>query len=868
MSAPAVLRRMHLVAAIPTVMLLLLSTATADTVGDIGADERLVVRGMTRIEPERLRLALVDDDALAWLSRPNDSREDFIAAVVSKATLALQRAGFPTPQVRATVESSSGVERLALDVIEGERVTAGRIEVTGLPEETATRLVGFLSTRQPPLDAVPRSVDRPDGSTQTIWVDAGDRPAALLDPEWTPGGPAACDERAQRAVRAAVARFLRDEGYLAIAPLVERTSSGKLPRGATLTVRSKWIDASGTHEAFDVSLRRADGVADLVVAIKDLPPKATLREIELPATCRTTAQDVTAFLGIAVGAAVNERDRIEWRDRLRMSGRFLRHDVEFRADPQDAAAVVAKFDLEEYPRASPLGTPLTRAEATMLRFRDWMAGAVGNGDLIVDLRRQASAPADAGASARLVVSSTAGLSLTAMPDTDVACGMFARGSEVSLVLPGGTGRLDLPLPPRMRLTATIGLSLSRDTASGEERPRCLHNLSFGCGVASGDDADKGGVALEMRIEPVACLAMVHERDPVVTFEGDTLVIAAKGATSRVDAITGRPLALAVDGYELVAKAKAGAMEAAVAELGRVAGPNQLQNAAPVTSAVEFITSAGVAEACGRLASAAGMPFDEPPIAAFVPVMVAVRGCLARCLADGGIARCDEAVAAVSVAAPPRLEPLEVPQDDAAGGPQAVKKAVTRKIAAFAWECTEDHCGRDSWPASLARAAACGMAGDPAIFREMTDFMTQDDYGPLAYACAATMAPVPTVARSLALRGQERLSTVAFHTDCRPLLQALERYGIDDCCVSVLRSIDDDAARDLGRSACGDPELLLPLVHALRSHETPVDAADVLQPALDTWWEQTLRARVAAWLDAIVTPRTAASPAGDDAPVKK
>jgi hypothetical protein len=161
-----------------------------------------------------------------------------------------------------------------------------------------------------------------------------------------------------------------------------------------------------------------------------------------------------------------------------------------------------------------------------------------------------------------------------------------------------------------------------------------------------------------------------------------------------------------------------------------------------------------------------------------------------------------------------------------------------------------------------------MAGDPAIFREMTDFMTQDDYGPLAYVCAATMAPVPTVARSLALRGQERLSTVAFHTDCRPLLQALERYGIDDCCVSVLRSIDDDTARDLGRSACGDPDLLLPLVRALRSHETPADAADVLQPALDAWWEQALRARVAAWLDAIVTPRTAASPAGDAAPVKK
>jgi hypothetical protein len=863
-----VIRRLHLVAAIPTVMLLLLATATADTVGDIGADERLVVRGMTRIEPERLRLALVDDDALAWLSRPNDSREDFIAAVVSKATLALQRAGFPTPQVRATVESSSGVERLALDVIEGERVTAGRIEVTGLPEETATRLVGFLSTRQPPLDAVPRSVDRPDGSTQTIWVDTGDRPAALLDPEWTPGGPAACDAIAERSVRVAVARFLREEGYLAIAPLVERTSSGKLPRGgATLTVRSKWIDTSGTHEAFDVSLRRADGVADLVVAIKDLPPKATLREIELSAACKTRREDLAAFLGIMVGAPVTERDRIAWRDRLRSSGRFLRHEVDLRTDADDPAALVARFDLEEYPPATPLAEPLTRAEETMRRFHEWIVSATGRGDLVVDVRRRAAGEASADVAARLVVSPTDGFVLTALPEADVTCGLVASGTQVSLLSPGSAGRLDVPLPTRTRLTATIGLSLSRE-AAGREPPKYLRNLSCGCGLAAGDAADDGGVELEMQIEPVACLAMVHEGGARVSFEGEVLVIATDSATSRFDVASGKPLSLAVGGCEVLLDARAGGMAAALASLGRAAGPNHFRDASPVTSAVEFLTSDGVAEACGRLAEAASMPLGESLVAAILPVVTTVRRYLAGCLADGVIAPCDAAVAAVWAAAPPRPEPLEIPQDDAAGGPQAVKKAVTRKIAAFAWECTEDHCGRDSWPASLARAAACGMAGDPAIFREMTDFMTQDDYGPLAYACAATMAPVPTVARSLALRGQERLSTVAFHTDCRPLLQALERYGIDDCCVSVLRSFDDDAARDLGRSACGDPDLLLPLVHALRSHETPVDAADVLQPALDAWWEQTLRARVAAWLDAIVTPRTAASPAGDDAPVKK
>lgn len=867
MSAPAVRRRLHLVgAAISTVMLSLPGTVTADTVGELGADERLVVRGMTRIEPERLRRALVDDDGLAWLSRPRDSREDFVAAVVSKATLALQRAGFPAPQVRANVESSAGVERLVLDVIEGERLTAGRIEVTGLPAETAARLVRFLSERQPPLDAVPRPVDRPDGSTQTAWVDAGDRPATFLDPEWTPGGPAACDAIAERSVRAAVARFLREEGYLAIAPLVERTSSGKLPRGgATLTVRSKWIDASGTHEAFDVSLRPAEGVADLAVAIKDLPPKATLREIELSAACSTRREDLAAFLGITVGAPVTERDRIAWRERLRGSGRFLRHEVDLRTDPDDPAALIARFDLEEYPPATPLPEPLTRAEETMLRFRGWIVEATGRGDVVVDVRRRAAGEDSAGVAARLVVSPTDGFVLTALPEGDVACGLVASGTQVSLVSPGSTGRLDVPLPTRTRLTATIGLSLSREAAGGEQ-PKYVRNLSCGCGLAAGDAAGDGGVELEMQIEPVACLALVHEGGARASFEGDVLVVATDSATSRFDVASGKPLSLAVGGCEVSIDMRAGGMAAALAALGRAAGPNHFRDATPVTSAVEFLASDGVAEACGRLAEAAGVPLGASPVAAILPVATAVRRCLAGCLADGVLAACDAAVVAARAAAPSTAA-LEIPQDDA-GTPQAVKKATIRKIAAFAWECTEDHCGRESWPASLARAAACGAVSDPAIFREMTDFMAQEDYGPLAHACAAQLSPVPMVARSLALRGQERLSTVAFHTDCRPLLQALERYGLDDCCVSVLRSIDDDAARDLGRSACGDPDLLLPLVHALRSHAAQADAADVLQPALDDWWEQTLRGRVAAWLDAIATPRTAASPAGDDAPVKK
>jgi hypothetical protein len=194
------------------------AVSLADHVGSLGAADRLVVRGTTQIDAEQLRQPLLEDTDVVWLSRPHASRDVFVAAVVRKAMLALEHAGFAEAQVNAVVESSDGVERLVLDVVEGPRFEAGMIEVTGLPDEIRSRLVRFLSERQPPRDAVPRSGNKPDGTTTTMWKAADGRPATLEQPAWTSAGPATCDAVAIQRIHADVARFLRDEGYLSVAP--------------------------------------------------------------------------------------------------------------------------------------------------------------------------------------------------------------------------------------------------------------------------------------------------------------------------------------------------------------------------------------------------------------------------------------------------------------------------------------------------------------------------------------------------------------------------------------------------------------------------------------------------------------------------
>jgi len=888
------------------------SVAAAAPLGSLGEPDRLVVRGVREIDAEQLRRPLVDDPDIVWLSRPHASRSIYVDAVVRKATLALHHAGFARAAVKGDVESSDGVERLVLTVEEGPRFAAGAIEVKGLPDDVAARLVRFLSEPQPPADAVPLPIEptagaagdaaraddqRGDDAARIEWITAVGRLADRERPAWEPGKPAACDAPALHAVRVAVARFLRDEGHLAIAPVVERRATARAGRAG-----------AGTKSDFDAAIRTTDAgtdrgehpgtdpgtdpgvdpVADLVITVTSLPPKAVLRRLDVPSSCRTTDRDLAGYLGIELGRPVTDRDRLVWRERLRRSGRFLRHEIDFLVDPLDAGVVAARFDLEEYPAATPLAEPLSRAEATMLRCREWLEAAIRRGDdIVVDV---AGTPA---AASRATLSATQGL-LVEVPavgaDAAEACGLVVGGTAASLLPPGGRGRFDLPLPARSRVDAYVTLALSRDAAAPADRPRYVRNLTFGFGLASSRRQEAAPFGVDVRIEPVACLSLVHEGTPGVRFDGDTMTIETPESTSRFDVETGRPLGVTVAGREVTVAARTGALEEGFDRLRTAAGPNVARPDALATSAVEFLLSDGVAAACARIGDAIGLGGDDRT--RFETALARAVAVARRCVDEGGLAGSDEAIqdvigVAAAAAGDPatavvadgatatepeatrRLPPLEIPAEDEPTGASAVHRAVVRRVAAVVWRFTEDWCGRDSWPATLVRAASCGLASDPALLDEMTQFMMADNHGPLAHAVASALAPVPAVAMSLARRGQERLSTIAFHTDCHPLLEAARSCGLDEACVSLLRGLDDASAAEIGTLLCGDPAVILPLVRAVQAHDRREDAVQSLQASLDVWWDAALRGIVAARFDAVATPRTAAAPGGrDEKPVTK
>ncbi|MFM8283488.1 MAG: hypothetical protein ACKOCW_07995 [Planctomycetaceae bacterium] len=823
--------------------------AHAETVGGLGAPDRIEVRGLTTIEPERLARPLAADDELVWFTRPTASRDAYLRALERKAEQTMFRAGFPTALVGASVEHADGRERVVLSVAEGPRFEAGPVTVSGLPDDVARRLVETLTTA--PGDRAGHDPATGRGTTAPIWP---------------PSGPAPCDETTLRRARAACVGFLRDEGYVGLAPPSERRAGGL------------WALAFGakpSREAGPVAVRidQGEGNATLAVTVGALPPKVRLTRVEVAPGATTKHDELTAWLGITPGTPVTDRDRRAWQERLRGSGRFLRQEVELRVDPLDPAAAVARFTLEEYPPLLPLRRPLSREEETLLRGRDWIAAALAGGtDLVAELTLATAEEPPPGAmpSARLVVSGTAGLVVTAPAAGPDACGFVVLERELRLLPPGGTGRFDVALPLTGRITASLGLSLDRHPppaagAAGAASPRTFtRHLALGMGMSAGGDI-RPGFGLELNLDPVAWLALLHEGRPQTRWEGEELIVTDdEGFVVRFDGPTGRPVSVVTKQARLTLSARPGALADDVARLTAAAGPDRADATRPLSTAVEFLLSAEVAAACERLAHTFGPVGDDR--ATWERAARVVATAARKCLLDEALARADRQLAAwiAAVTTPAATDDLVVPAGEPAGGG---KPPLTRQAAAFAWRLAERVWDHDSWPMALVRTGACAAVGSPAALEEVTLFMGARDHGPLAHAIAATVCPMPPLAATLARRGQERLSMVAFHTDCYPLTAALGPAGLEDVLVAVLRGIDDDAARDLGTALAGDGQLFMPLVERLRAFPTHQDAMVGLQQSLDAWWLSSLKDVVARRLAAIATPRTAAvSP--EEEPVTK
>ncbi|MBU6309067.1 MAG: hypothetical protein KJS77_04920 [Planctomycetes bacterium] len=809
----------------------------------VASAREYVVRGVDDPGPDLLARSLANDDGLLLLTSPLTTRKAYLAAVVEKTTLALQHAGYPDAKATAAVETGTEGDRVIVETVPGARYLAAAIEITGLPDDLAGDLRGWLRSQRPPADAVPRAVDTESGWSGTRWFDRRGQPARMEPALWSRGQPAPFDTHHIRDIRAAIARFLRDHGHFAAARGIEKPQA--------------------TGPRCNVSVARSDDGAVLAVAFADLPSAAVLREVEVAPASRVSSAELCQALGIELGRTVTEHDRLAWHEALRESGRFVRHDVKFKETKPDAdgvTGVVAIFDLAAYPHVPPFGQPLSREEEVMLRFRSWLLDTLANDDdLAITWHRGAEEPA----TAALSISTRSGVLLTCLPGTDDACGMAASDLGLGWYLPRAAGRFEVPLPGKVRGCFTAAL----DLAETSDRGRHSYPRQFTVAAALEPrprDAE-AAVALTARIEPVACLSLVHGPESQVRWEDDVLVIAEQGVEARFDGPSGRLVSIhAADGSTVAVGATPGLLTRDLEALRDRAGADAYRADAPITSLVEFIAAEGFLDAAGRISAAAGF---ADAFTTWRPRIGAVASNLLEMAGRGGFATADSHVAtAMAHVADDDAQPLPVIPTALAAGPTDPWSMLTLATTTQAWRWLDESCGRDTWPCALVRIAtlAAGKDSTGALW-EITSLMANTRYGPLANLAAANLIPMETMAVSFARQGQTRLSTAAFHADCEAVRAVLADCGLDRCCVALVRSLDDDEARAIGGSCFGDPGVLLPLVHELHGCASEDEALVALPTALDRWWDSSLRSLVASALAAKTDLKTADKPDTDQTP---
>ncbi len=885
--------------------------AAAEPMGTLKLDHSLDVRGLTDLEPQRLAAALAAalaaDNDLLLLSRPQANRRLFLSAVGRKATLALQHAGFEEAKATASVEGSATGERIVIDVAAGPRVMAAGVEITGLPDDLAGGLQRWIQGQRPPAGALAETVEGTDGWGGTRWLDENGQPVTMEAPLWTRGQPASFDPPHLKQIRTAIGRFLRDQGRFSAAVLVEdRGPTGLLAGLSNLAAAARLHGAAAGTATVGVAVKPGPAGAILAVTVTNLPPAAVLDDVRLPAGTRTTRENLLAALGITPGAPVTEHDRLAWKQRLRMSGRFVRSDVTLEPSADSGNGVTAVFDLEDYASVGALGTPLSPEEAVMLRFREWLVATLsGDEDLVASWER-APNPGETitvgQPTGEFILSSNDGMLGSLMPKSGDACGVAVTCDGIGCFLPGQAGRFEIPLPSQGRLTAQVALSLaSKETGEQGKKPEpgYQRKLTLGVGYATRSKPTAAPFAITACIEPAACLAIVHEGEAKTRWEGETLVVEATDLVARFDGPTGQLLVVETSaGQRFTIRAATGDLATTLAALRTGAGEDRAQSDALLTSGIDFFTATTTAAAFDRTFAASGLAAGRgSPRERFEHVAswlhqaeLSDRGARAEAViakvvaaetsfpdrflklvdivrrigAAGGFNEAD-ALLASTLAAGDGESQLEIPGEKVSDGDPLMNAG---KLAATAlWRAVEATCGRDCWLASLTRLSALAAARDPATLEELATFMQSEQAGPIAYLTAAAGVPIPVMAASFARRGEEKFSMAAFHADCVAPLMLLHPSGLDRSLAVILRTLSDEDARLLGKMTIGDPDFLLPLVQDQRAQPSEAAATASLPESLDRWWEAKLGKVVATALHDKVSPRTAAAPADDAAPVR-
>jgi outer membrane protein assembly factor BamA len=213
--------------------------------------DRLVFEGVHTFEAGDIRTALASRVDVVRAERPPVDRFGLLRAIERTVTLGYRHSGFQSATVNAALDEAA--DRVTVRVEEGPRHKCGTVKVAGGEGISAQALVEAVVSR----------------TTEG-------------DPLWQEGEPAPLDDLTRQKMRERVQQAFAREGFFS-------------PR-------------------FDLQIETPPGqeVAALVIAVKNVGPRAQIGEIKVAGAKRDDQAAVILHLGLATGQPLDSRlpDRI------------------------------------------------------------------------------------------------------------------------------------------------------------------------------------------------------------------------------------------------------------------------------------------------------------------------------------------------------------------------------------------------------------------------------------------------------------------------------------------------------------------------------------------------------------------------------
>lgn len=474
----------------------------------------LLIEGAKTFTPEQISQALWNDldvvqaGIMPWAGGMPWAYGEQRRRLVEKTIAGYRDAGFP--QVQVLLEDNDN--RAVLRIEEGPRFMAGDVRVEGAKTIDSSRLIEGLKPLPP----------ESTGSGM----------------RWPTGEPAWFDTTSETQLAERIAALLAEQGYYQ-------------PR---FFLR---IECDTT-----------DNTAALVIDFDGEGRLSTAADLVIEGNQKNSRDDILKYLDIRDDASLTGELRGQMTSRLIASGRFVRYDWTLGELSQRVDGWQPKLKVEEYADAPGLSEPLSREEAALLKFSQWVAAfETSDEEILLSIH-------GAGEWADVIVAPRDGfVALYGVCGEDQRPLPFRAAAIMSEKQFGlysvAQRRKIVAVPPPAHMVADGSAVVVDGAPKWDGRSA----LMFGVGLNS--KARKGSrrhLRLHLTQTASGALSVIRKHQASCSWEGDILTAAWNGRTLRIDATSGRLIEhVVIDRPGDEHKPKATAADASTVRMATVPG---------------------------------------------------------------------------------------------------------------------------------------------------------------------------------------------------------------------------------------------------------------------------------------------------------